>query len=1256
MGKRVRHRLLVWLSPLMAVLGLLAAGIAYKLNRQKTEAPLPARLHLQATRLARTLGHDLARMSVEADTLAARVQAKPRIRFTALMGVVTEPVYVFQDTNLVFWSHFDRVPPPSLIPGSNSRILRDEDGLALLYVKHFPVAGQPWHILVRKSLLNSYPVANAYLKAGWAGANLSGVSFGSDSIKPDMARLYGPEGRVIAGIEVPPSSRLVAEKVEVRVLALGALALLLSLTSIAMGVSLLASRKRYVWAILVWGLGMLAVKAGFALPAIRSGLDGLALFSPRLYASSTLAPSLGDLLITTLVAAAFTWIAFRYFFRTRWLRVAKGREFLTAAGVTVIHLTMLLAAYRVMRSLYLHSQAVLDVARGFRLGWERLAALAIFIAVSFTLFFGMHILARVLTRLARRHAGRVRAGIAVGALGVGAGLYLFESRAWPLEIAGVLFLLAWLRLRLPEYLFKLRYQTYFYLFSIAILAAGAATQAYSRYRDRQGLTDRQRFARRLVAQGDPLAEYLLWEAGQRLATDSTLRHMLSDSPNFEQAEEYLRRTYSDAYFDQYFLEIGVFGPDGRLRSGQAEADRMTAVQHFVGNSMVHTGYEGIFFSHMPSDEVFKRYITVIDVPASSDTTGLADPLRPAHRVGGYITLDLKMRRLAETSVFATLLVNGSGQDPSRGEKYSYAVYDSAGIVQQDGPFNYERGFSPVWLRQKAAIEILHRQGWIHTLFLQPDGQQVVVSTPDTHLRDAFTNFSFLLLVLVAFILVFVIGFTLRSQLGERRLTFAGKIQIYLNAAFFLPLTVFGLVSFSLVELSLRADLNAGYLLRARNAAKSIEPLMDQMRNGRLKPVAFSQKLDDMARFTGLNASLYSSQGRLIYSSHPLIYRKGILSTFINPEALTQLGDEGLHETLLEERLGRLPYSSAYVAVRVPKSRRIAAVLAVPFFEAGSELETQLSNAIATVVSSFTAVFIVFMVLSYFASQILVVPLKLITARLKRTTLGETEPLYWAAEDEIGMMVESYNGMLRKLEASRAALAATEKESAWREMAQQVAHEIKNPLTPMKLTIQQLQRVLAPDQPAPQLDTLQRPLAGMLQQIENLSDIAGSFSAFARMPQPKAELFDLARIVRRTAELHRSDSGTDITLDAPTNPREAVVLGDEGIFQGIVNNLILNGLQAVQADRRAHIRITLERLPDNLLRLCVTDNGEGIPEEVQGKVFIPNFSTKFSGSGIGLALARRGVEHAGGRIWFETVAGEGTTFFIELVEQGEATKI
>ena len=256
-----------------------------------------------------------------------------------------------------------------------------------------------------------------------------------------------------------------------------------------------------------------------------------------------------------------------------------------------------------------------------------------------------------------------------------------------------------------------------------------------------------------------------------------------------------------------------------------------------------------------------------------------------------------------------------------------------------------------------------------------------------------------------------------------------------------------------------------------------------------------------------------------------------------------------------------------------------------------------------------------------------------------------ESLDWKYNDEIGLLTKSYNKMLRKLEESKIALSQSEKQNAWREMAKQVAHEIKNPLTPMKLSIQQLQRTLLFDD-IKSKDRIQRALNSLTEQIDNISEIANSFSEFAKMPVPRNERFDLVIAVQKTVDLYAQNTNIKITFEC--NEKEIYVMGDRMLTGQIVNNLIINGIQSHPPFRQAEIRVKLYKNPEESFgRIEVKDKGLGIREEIQNKVFIPNFSTKKNGSGLGLAMAKRGIEHAGGNIWFETIENEGTTFYVDL---------
>ena len=276
---------------------------------------------------------------------------------------------------------------------------------------------------------------------------------------------------------------------------------------------------------------------------------------------------------------------------------------------------------------------------------------------------------------------------------------------------------------------------------------------------------------------------------------------------------------------------------------------------------------------------------------------------------------------------------------------------------------------------------------------------------------------------------------------------------------------------------------------------------------------------------------------------------------------------------------------------------------------------------------------------YYASRNLSMPLRLISSRLSGVSLAKlNEPIKWEANDEIGLLVKEYNQMLHKLEKNKEALARTEKESAWRQMARQVAHE--NPLTPMKLSLQHLSRTL----PSETDEKLKKTIKSLLQQIDTLDDIASSFSEFAKMPIPKREKVELCEVLREAIELHIHNEHVHFGIDIPEH--EIYVWTDAKLMGRIFSNIIINAMQSSNEDEQSKIAIAM-KTADAEVHISIADNGSGIPEEIKDKVFIPNFSTKYTGSGLGLAIAKRGVEHAGGQISFTDNEPTGTVFHISL---------
>ncbi|HLF44972.1 MAG TPA: HAMP domain-containing sensor histidine kinase, partial [Chitinophagaceae bacterium] len=269
---------------------------------------------------------------------------------------------------------------------------------------------------------------------------------------------------------------------------------------------------------------------------------------------------------------------------------------------------------------------------------------------------------------------------------------------------------------------------------------------------------------------------------------------------------------------------------------------------------------------------------------------------------------------------------------------------------------------------------------------------------------------------------------------------------------------------------------------------------------------------------------------------------------------------------------------------------------------------------------------------------------LISDKMKEVNLGRTnEEIIWGRDDEIGELIAEYNKMVNKLEASASALAKSEREGAWREMARQVAHEIKNPLTPMKLSIQFLQRSI--DNNSGNIKELTANVAKTLvEQIDHLSKIAFDFSQFANIGNTNPVRFDLKEVLHPLTDLYQMNDSVDIKTEGLT---PGIFLHtDKTQLNRLFTNLFQNAMEANTLNEKSRIEVKVSK-GNGVIRIGIKDNGDGIPTEMQPHIFSPNFTTKTSGTGLGLAMCKGIVEKAGGKIWFETIQGKGATFFVEL---------
>lgn len=1252
---------------LLLLLSLLALAVGGLLWLGAETGPVLASETRYLAGVQQRVIEELRRSEVDMGAVEARFSLTSDTSFSRLLLPTNHPYFIFRNGRLVFWSDHRFVPAYRALAGLRfPGVLAWEDSRFL--VSRRVIRQQPERVEVISvvPLYRTYGIENQNLSSGYNPAIFS--------LKPRALRLtpaarpfnvYAAPGTPAAGspaetflfsLETPGPDLLRPQSVPNRVLACWSVALLLLGAYAVRWLWAWRRQRRYEWGFLTLVAYLLLARGTMVYFGIPFAFFESDLFNPALYASSAVAPSLGDLLLNVAAGVGLLLYAAVCYFRSRahrWLVEAPPTpRAVVSVGLVALSYAAYGGLFRELNGLYTHSRDALDLKLTLTFYQEplRLAALGAFVLLSAQYFLALHLLAGLFARLNRGAPWRASLRWLV------AGTVLALAAAWALGVEESLVRLlpnglyfAVLHASgLPQSLYSFRYQTSVYFFTGAVVCALAGAWVVYGQEQARDFGNKQIYGQEFLAENDKYGEFLLHRMNREIRGDTTIAQLLTD-PTLprERVLQRIRERHLRNYFDSYDVSVVLFDAAGNPIGSGPESPRYdTLVQHYR-QPRYRTAYPGLYFVSEPrtlpadslyADSYLKQYVDFVGIPAPADSTGA---------LRGTLVLDLTLRDLVPQRPYSELLVDAKHRrvPEAATTEYGHALFDSRGrLVSSTGLFNYEKRFPPQLLSDRRLYtEGLNHGAFRHVGLAGANGRRIVVSSRETTFSGFYSAFSFLFLVLVVGVLVLVLGYAVRYAFTGHRVNFTARIQIYLHSAFLLPLVLVVVIALGLIGRTLLDNQEKSYVTQTRNVSTAFANQLDAYAEGRISQGYLEQEVKKLASDAGHDVSLFNALGRLVIPSQPEVYEKGLLSRYINPEAYLRLIEDREREVLLPESLGNMAYKTAYVALNSAEGRLLG-VLSVPFYEARPSLERQVLAVIGSILNTFTTVFLLLLALSYFASRALTVPLRLITQRLRRTNLDRpNEPLDWKSDDEIGLLIGEYNRMIAKLEDSKQALSQSEKQSAWREMAKQVAHEIKNPLTPMKLTLQQLHRILPADNPSTKR-LVDKAFGSLIDQIDNISDIANSFADFAKMPVPKNELFDLVPVVQKTLHLYSDDR--NISLKTNVRPRSAYVVGDAQLMSRILTNLIINAVQAVPPARKPEIRVSLTT-GDEFVVLEVSDNGAGIPEPIRQKVFMPNFSTKDGGNGVGLAVAKRGVEHANGSIWFETSEEKGTTFYISL---------
>ena len=1021
---------------------------------------------------------------------------------------------------------------------------------------------------------------------------------------------------------------------------LGSLFLLFYLHQIALQVS-----KRFGagWGIGALAVGIILMRGLMYMFDLPFDVRQFELFSPSIYGYNFILKSLGDLLINVLL---FFWITVfaRRQINQQDIRIeikSKQYRMFTAAGLMIGLVVLTMISGNVIRSLVADSQIPFDVTNFFGLNVYSVFGFIVLCSVSMAFFISSQVIMRFVKAIPEaNYAFKILVVVIAGLLYLTTQInHLFEF-----QMAVILWLLVYLTISQAPLLQATNYISGTAMVYWLVIFSASITLVISNQNRRKEQEVRLRVAEKLAWQADPSSEKLLNVAIGSLNNyfwQDNLDRLRVPAENERLKDSIINANFS-GYLNRYETEIYVFDEDGEPISGYEKFnyDTLATIYAMQGKK---TGINNLRYYETAFDRF--SYIYHREV---KDT---------GQRIVANVYMLSNPRRYRSEAMIPELFKQSEDYTFERSPLYAYAVYNRGELITNVNDYPFPRSLNSEEVSFNDHV-FRNKDGYSELWFKQGPERIVVITRKTNALLESITLFAYLFCAFLALVGFFqLLSVALRS--GFRWSNFKELWQLSIRKQIFMTIIFISIFSFFIIgAATIIFFINRYNRNNQDRLSRTIQVISSEI-NNRIDVSMMNQSgfvrfdslgtdrlataIAGISEIHNVDVNLYNTSGSLTVSSQPLVYNKGILSRLMDPQAYYNMRSLRRIQHVQNERAGRLRYLSIYVPLK-DENRNVQGYINIPYFTSSRDLNQEISNFLVTLINLNAFIFLIAGVIAVFLTNRITASFSWIGEKMREINLGKhNEEITWNRNDEIGGLVVEYNKMVKKLEQSAVDMARAEREGAWREMARQVAHEIKNPLTPMKLSIQYLQKAI--DNNAPNVKELSSSVAGtLIEQIEHLSKIASEFSQFANIGNIRNEVFDLHETLHSLVLLHSSQDHAMVQW----NPlhRKLFIRADRTQINRLFTNLLQNAIEAIPDEKKGEVIIS-EELKDGEVIIRVQDNGGGIPEEMESKIFSPNFTTKTSGTGLGLAMCKGIVEHAKGRIWFETRMGEGTTFYIAL---------
>lgn len=743
-------------------------------------------------------------------------------------------------------------------------------------------------------------------------------------------------------------------------------------------------------------------------------------------------------------------------------------------------------------------------------------------------------------------------------------------------------------------------------------------------------------ARKIFAPNDPTAIYLLLDLIPKIQQDEEIKEgKRLNALSANQLRNRLQYVYLKGYLEKYSLQ------DALILDGQALAEHQIA------------GFQEDLqqidrFSMLRQFKQNARQGYSLRVPFQSDYNHI-----------DTLVVRLVQKSLKPDSPFPGLLVEGDFVQRETFSSFSFALYENGLLIQQGGKYPYQL-VSTSWEGMSEEYSLTETDNLSHFIYKPDEFNIIVVSFSSSGWIRVLALSSGLFLAMI--LLLFLFNRLINTAFNWRRffrLNYRNRIEIALIGSVLTIMVVIGYVTITYTVLRSRLNTEELVTSRLQDIQAGVEGILRAKKSGMKLGFKEDYQLNQVAANLSADFSIYGLDGKIRYSTQEKLFDRNLLSELAQPDAFFQVVRLQQTVYLQNEMIGQFAFKSAYVPLRDAEGS-LMGMLNMPSFDTDVLEKAELNEFVGNLLSLYFIMLLFAGVIVLGLAERITSPIKLLTEVILKTKAGMRNQMpAWKRDDEIGALISSYNNMVEELDQSAKLLARSERESAWREMARQIAHEIRNPLTPMKLKLQRMLRDYS-ENPGRFSERFKSEALLVLEQIDVLAAVAGEFSSFAQVQVGEKQAFDLRQNLFSVLGLYEQQMAItyeDHIAGLAAMPYSQALLSEESAWpkcmsfgdalqvQRVFQNLLKNALQSVPETRKPEIHVRFYREKAFYI-IEFIDNGTGISEENRDRIFQPNFTTKSSGMGLGLAIVKKIMEQNEGNIGFETTEGVGTRFYVQ----------